>query len=113
MEGDLTLTKVSGQSESEFEDLLEPDFYKASIYERFRVSLDNPKFRGRGKWSDRVKAVFDVSGKSWDDQVEEKVKGVVADCVDENPTKAISVHRVGLIDSFISEIEGRLGEIKV
>jgi hypothetical protein len=107
---DITLTKVEGFREAELEDLLDSEIYKEAISLAYRVSLDNPKFKGNSKWSDRMKAVFTVHGKQWDKSSEEKCKELVASAVESSPAKALMKSRQLIIAALANELEARLGE---
>ena len=47
--------------------------------DEFSVDLAVSAFRGRGKWSERMKNTFLDQGTRWDDTTEKKVKLVVAE----------------------------------
>lgn len=52
---DIHFTVCDGRSEAEIEDLYEETLYATMLQNKYGVSTQNPKFRGREKWSDRLK----------------------------------------------------------
>jgi putative ATP-dependent endonuclease of the OLD family len=106
----INLAKASGRNESEIEDLFSVDIYKTPIENKYHISFSIPKFRGKKKWSERVKDVFDAHGKPWDDSIEKDIKYMVANSVSLNPQEAINVQDKLIIESLISALESRLKE---
>jgi len=104
----INFAKASGKSESEFEDLLDPALYKSVIEAKYNVSLGIPKFRGKKKWSDRVREVFDAHGKPWDDSIKSEVKRIVSSQVMTSPDKAIRTSEKTVIDSLVNTLTKRL-----
>lgn len=108
-ESDYNLSAVQGMSESEIEDLINLNCYRSNILEKFGVDLDNPKFKtNQRKWSDRVKEVFKLNGKIWDQGTENKVKLVVAKSVEDEGISSLNSHKESSIDSLVSQLESRL-----
>ena len=106
----INLAKACGRSESEIEDLFNPEVYRASIENKFRINLLIPKFRGKKKWSERVKNVFDAHGKPWDDSILKDIKYMIAKRVSSDPQNAINDQDKMIIDSLIGSLESRLKE---
>ncbi len=100
-----TFTTCRGMLDSEFEDCLDQKIYQQRILDDFGVDLSSTKFRGSGKWSDRMKNVFMDQGKPWGDIVKNEVKQVVADCVSLAPKEALHPLKRNSIDALISELE--------
>jgi putative ATP-dependent endonuclease of OLD family len=109
-DGQVNFAKAIGRDESEIKDLLEVAVYKSIIETKFRVSLDNPKFRGKKKWSDRIHDIFKVHGRQWDDSIERKIKYLVSQAVIISPEGCLSDRDKTIIDALIMAIEGRLKE---
>ena len=86
---DLHFAICSGQSETELEDLLAKDLYGKMLLNKYGVSIAHPKFKGKKKWSDRLKLTFEAQGKLWNEAIEVEVKYRVAALVEANPSKAI------------------------
>jgi putative ATP-dependent endonuclease of OLD family len=68
-EGLLTMADVhfaiaEGKDESEIEDLYEESLYAPMLLNRYGVSTSDPKFKGKAKWSDRLKQAFKHQGKT-------------------------------------------------
>ena len=103
-----TMVNCRGMVNSEFEDCIDPKIYKREIFDQFGVTLDSRKFRGNGKWSERIKSVFMDQGKPWDKKIEQNVKNVVAICVSLNPKNALNVHKRNSIDSLVNALERML-----
>ncbi|CAM5445338.1 hypothetical protein SVIOM342S_06051 [Streptomyces violaceorubidus] len=109
-----TYTIVSSLKESEFEDMLNVDIYKEEISGTFGVSLDVPEFKkGKGKWGDRMAAVFRSQGKAYDTKISTQIKTIVSDCVVVNPGVALHANRSGIIDALCSQLEARIDEMEV
>lgn len=73
-DSDVQFTIMRGKDESEFEDLLLPSLYEKMLLNTYRVSIQHRDFKGKGKWSDRLKRVFEQQGKRWSDRIEMDVK---------------------------------------
>ncbi len=109
-DGQINLAKARGRSESEIEDLFSPEVYRAALENKYHISLLIPKFRGKKKWSERVKNVFNAHGKPWDDSILKNIKYMVANQVSSNPQNAINNQDKMIIDSLIASLESRLKE---
>ncbi|MEU6074816.1 ATP-binding protein [Micromonospora sp. NPDC047074] len=100
---------VPGQSESEFEDALDPVIYEQGIIDQFGVRTSAKEFRSaKGKWSHRLEATFRAQGKNWDDKVKLKAKQLVAEKLKQAPAVALHPQRSSSIESLIRELERRL-----
>lgn len=106
----VNLAKASGKTESELEDLFDPALCSHAINAKYNVSLENPKFRGKGKWSDRVHSVFDAHGKPWDDSIKADIKKLVSLQVASNPAKAVRSSEETIVESLITSLTKRLQE---
>lgn len=109
-DGQINFARASGREESELEDLLRVDLYKSALESKYRILLANQKFKGKKKWSDRIKDVFVAHGKPWDDNIKNAVKNLVADQVDADPSKALAEIDQSVIDGLIGALETRLRE---
>lgn len=74
-------TICNGSPEAEFEDCLNSKVYSEAIKQEFNVDIAVPEFRGKQKWSERIKQAFLSQGSRWTDLIEEKVKLVVANSI--------------------------------
>lgn len=99
-----TLSKCQGFSESEFEDLINKEIYKDILEKEFGISIDNSKFRGNKKWSERMKNIAESQGKSYDDKLESKIKYRIAECIRHNPAKAIETHHKQIFQTLVDAI---------
>lgn len=109
-DADVNFCIAQGLSETELEDLYNTSVYKDLLLNKYRVSIDSPKFRSKRKWSDRVRDCFQHCGKQWNDRVEQEVKTTVAQTVAAQPAEALNGHHKGSIDSLIQSLERRLKE---
>lgn len=101
---------VNGLSETELEDLYNVSVYEDFLLNKYRVSIDSPRFRSKKKWSDRIRDCFKHCGKQWDDRVETEVKTTVAQAVAAQPGDALNIHHKGSVDSLVDALERRLKE---
>src|ERR1700730_16668646 len=90
---DVHFCKCIGLPEAEIEDMYEVSVYEGIIYNKYHVSLQSPKFKGKGKWSDRMRETFQTQGKHWDDRLESEVKHAVAEAIAAEPGKALNGHK--------------------
>lgn len=100
-----TMINCLGMTDSEFEDCINLDAYKAEILENSGVNLDIPAFKNNQKWSNRIKNVYMSQGKPWNDKVEREVKGIVSQCVKKNPDKSLNEHKRNSIDALVTALE--------
>jgi putative ATP-dependent endonuclease of the OLD family len=111
IDSDVTFASVSGMPESELEDCYDSDFYADAILNRYRVSLQDPKFRTKKKWSERMHQTFIHQGQTWDDQVKAKLKLQIAGLVAANPESALNEHKKGCLLGLAKALEARLNEL--
>lgn len=112
-DGDINFCICEGLDESEFEDLLDPVAYSTRVRRGWRVSMDNSKFKGRKKWSERMRAVFKVHGKQWNDRVKNDIKSALADIVEDAPTSVLHQAKRSAFDALVETLEQRLNEVQV
>jgi predicted ATP-dependent endonuclease of OLD family len=103
-----TMLNCLGMSNSEFEDCLEVSVYKQKIYDEFGVDLGHSKFRGNLKWSERMKTVFMIQGKPWNERLEHNVKRVVSECVAEKPEESLNIHKRNSLDALVLALESQV-----
>lgn len=109
-DGDCNFAMVQGKPESEFEDLLDETLYEEMLKNVYRVSLAHPKFKGKGKWSERMGEAFRGQGKIWNDRTKEEVKRKIVELVEAAPEKALHAQRRAPFDSLVSTLRTRLSE---
>ena len=91
--------------ETELEDLFDPDCYWVAIEGQFGATLDRRPFNGSTeKWSKRMQAGFEASGKPWNSSIENNVKALVASQVAQNPAKALAPDRQELVENVIRSV---------
>ncbi len=97
-----------GRDESELEDLYDPVIYESMLQNRFGVSVNHPRFKGRKKWSHRLAAVFKTQGKLWNAKTEQQVKSLVADLVASQPERAIQQHHRTIVEALADALSAKL-----
>lgn len=100
-----TMVTCNGMTESEFEDCLAVEAYKAEIFDKFGVDLGKPTFRGNKKWSERIYDTFMSQGKPWDDKTLQSIKSVVANTVAKKPKSCLNEHKRNSIDALVAALE--------
>jgi putative ATP-dependent endonuclease of the OLD family len=116
-EGLLTLANVTfatcmGMKESEFEDLIDEALYAPLLINRYGVSIQNPKFRGNSKWSDRLATTFRHQGKPWSSQIEAKVKAEISELISSNAGMALNIHKRASFDALTRALELAINAIQ-
>lgn len=107
-EAEVTFCIREGQIETELEDLYDTTLYEALLQNKYRVSIKSPKFKGRKKWSDRMKACFGHCGQQWNDRIEVELKRLVAEAVALHPATALCSHHTSTIDALVRALEARI-----
>ena len=67
----------------------------------------------KGKWSARMRFVFQASGTAWSPSVEKEAKHLVADAVALTPEAALKSDADALLMALGSALEGKLEAAKV
>ena len=94
---------------AEFEDAIAIDIYRQAVIDEFKVDINTGKMKNRSKvWSDKVKEIFYDAGKFWDKDVENKIKYIVASCVNSNARNAIDDTKCKVVNELVSIIEAKL-----
>ena len=110
---DVTHVICPGLDESEFEDMLDESLYADFIKNKYGASLASPKFKGKKKWSDRLRAAFEHQGKVWTAKVEMQIKRDVADLIVANPSKALNTHKKGAFDGLLVALDAKLDTLEL
>jgi predicted ATP-dependent endonuclease of OLD family len=109
---DLTMAMREGEkSGCELEDLIEPAVYEQAFIDSFGVSVANHAWinkMSKGKWSPRMKHIFQSSGKTWSKQTEDAAKAIVAAAVAADPEHAVRADSQPLIDGLIQELNAKI-----
>lgn len=100
-----TFITCNGMTNSEFEDCLELDVYKDAVLAEQGVDLTSKKFRGKAKWSERLRTTFLDQGKPFTDALAAKTKYVVASAVAKNPKNSLNEHKRNSIDALVGALE--------
>lgn len=104
----ITYTICNGSPDAELEDCYHIDAYKEAVKSEFGIDITVREFRGKGKWSDRMKKCFLSQGKQWNDQIKGKVKWTVAEAIDPNPDIMLNPDKRSSIDALVRAIEEML-----
>ena len=94
-------------SESELEDCFDVDVYNGAIFKNmnhFEIAQDSRVIKKVNKGE----GCFPVWRQIWNKETENKVKTIVADCVEAQPLKALNPHKRDSIDSLIRSLENLL-----
>ena len=82
------------------------NIYRQSVIDTFNVDLDTGKMINKSKiWSDKVRDVFIDAGKYWDEDVENRIKYLVASCVSKSARNAVDDTKCKVINKLVSIIE--------
>lgn len=100
-----TFITCNGMTEAEFEDCLNLNVYREVILNEQGVDLTSTKFRGKDKWSDRLRTTFLNQGKPFSDVLLMKAKYLVAAAAAKNPREALNDHKRNSIDALVSALE--------
>jgi predicted ATP-dependent endonuclease of OLD family len=100
-----TFITCNGMTEAEFEDCLNSDVYRNVILYELGVDLTSAKFRGKAKWSDRLRTTFLDQGKPFSDTLLMKAKYLVAAATAKNPRESLNEHKSNSINAMVSALE--------
>ena len=87
--------------------------YSGIILEKFGVNIDCSKFKGKGKWSDRMQQTFLSQASRWTETVEANVKLAVAQCVPDtidNIDRVVIPQKSNFLIGFAEAIERLIAE---
>ncbi len=101
-------TICNGMPEAEFEDCIKASAYENLLFNNFGVQLNCKEFKGKEKWSDRLKKVFLSQGSQWDEQIERKVKNLIAENLPNNLNEILIPQKSGFINGLVTIIEALL-----
>ena len=105
-EDEYTYASCQGMTESEIEDMYDPQIYRDAVLKSFNVQLKGSPFRSRnGKWSSRATAAFEHDGKMLDDFTKMKLKMMIAEIVTNNPHGALHDARRSAFDALVRTLE--------
>lgn len=107
---DRSFTTSPGMTESEFEDLIDIDFYRAAVKRSFNIDLGaNAVFKKRKKkWTDRVGVAFNSGGQIWDETACKRVKQTVAELIQANPSNALHSAWRSSFEGLVAALETKL-----
>lgn len=100
---DFVLAKARGKTESETEDLIEPQVYVDGVNDLLRTSISARQIRsGRMKWTVRMKLLVEENGKVWSEDLEHDLKTLVADGVEASTSTAILTNASSVFENIIA-----------
>jgi len=105
---DSHIASVAGKFESEMEDFYATELYESFLQNDYGVSTAHPSFAGNKKWSDRMRLVFDRTGKHWTGTTADKIKSRIAELAAASPIKALEPGRSGPIVALTAALKARL-----
>ena len=106
---DLTYTSALGMGQSELEDWYDSTVIAPMLSATFGTPTAHPMLTATNKkWSDRMKQLFQSSGKPWDDAIEMQVKLAVARLVESTPATALLAARKTAFDALVLSLEAKL-----
>ncbi|MBR6778714.1 MAG: AAA family ATPase [Clostridia bacterium] len=105
---EVKFTICNGIPEAEFEDCIKTSSYENLLFNKFGVQLNCKEFKGKSKWSDRLKNVFLSQGSQWNDQIEKKVKNLIAENLPNDLNEILISQKSGFIDGLVTIIEAML-----
>jgi len=101
-------TVLLGRDESELEDWIDSSCYVDEIRSRFGVDLASAKFRGKRKWSERLRLTFESQGKPWDDIVKGRAKAIACESASRLGYRSVSEQAREALGSIVRALEDRL-----
>jgi putative ATP-dependent endonuclease of OLD family len=108
----ISMTLCQGKTEAEFEDLLNESVYHEYFNNKHGVDITLPYFKGKTKWSERIKNGLTKAGKPWSDGDKQRDKAEIAKLVANAPEHAIHPERVQVVTTLIAAIDRALKAVK-
>jgi putative ATP-dependent endonuclease of the OLD family len=107
---DETFAAYAGAQNSEIEDLYRVDVYSEALSNGFGFDVARLSTipRSKGKWSQRLRLLFQSAGKRWDDEVERTAKALVAESVAGAPQTSIDPRCDAVVAGLTQAIEAKL-----
>lgn len=94
--------------DSEIEDMIDKELYREVIHCEYGVDITVDDFKAKNrKWSDRIKTVFDKSGKLIDENILEKIKLSVSSLVKNKEDVALRPEGEALLQILIKNLESK------
>lgn len=100
-----TFINCLGMTQSEFEDIIKPSIYRDILKENFGVDVSSTSFKGREKWSARLKKLFESSGKIYRTADESQAKFLIAEEFIKDPINSLIPEKRSSIDALVTSIE--------
>lgn len=94
----LFICNCKGMPDSELEDCINPNVYKAKIIQKYGVDLNDSNFKNNKKWSSRIRNTFEKQGKLINDKIMVDIKETVMTCVlNTNPSEVLIVEKSNVL----------------
>jgi hypothetical protein len=100
-----TFISCLGMVQSEFEDIIKPEIYRDALKQEFGIDVASNNFKGRDKWSLRLKKLFELNGTTYRSTEETKAKYLVAEEFIKDPVNALIPEKRNSMDALIASIE--------
>jgi len=91
--------------DSELEDLIKPEIYREAFKENFGIDINSTHFKVIGKWSERLKNLFNKNGVMFRSIDEKKAKYLLAEAVVQSPHTALIDAKRTALDALIAKLE--------
>lgn len=104
---DIFIVNCKGKRESEFEDVLQKDFYKDILLE-YGVTLKKDIFNKNRtkKWSDNIQIMFQEQSRLWNDIIKQEIKNKISEkIVKENTIDCINLSCSDFLNNLVEYIE--------
>lgn len=105
---DIKYAILPGRRESEIEDLYNVSLYENFVLHKYGVSLKDPKFKIKRKWSERIAETFKHQGQRFGDKTETEIKMGVAELVALSPDKTLNDKIRSPFDALVVLLENRI-----
>lgn len=104
-----SMCNCKGMANSELEDIFVLDEYRQLVIDEFGVDLIHKEFKNsKHVWSERVKEIFRVNGKLWDDKIEKKLKEKIAKLISSKGLETMNTHRESAVTALTTNLENIL-----
>ena len=108
-ENEYNMVSYIGMKNVEIEDIFDSKIYVNKIEEEMGIIIDTKQLNSmKNKWSDKMRKIYETSGKIWDNNIESKMKWIVGKCIEEyegNIDGMIKKNAMQSIELLIKNIE--------
>lgn len=101
---DVTFCRLRGEQEFELEDFYDKKVYGRELLAVFGVDVGIRVRTRPGKWSDKMRSVFQASGKPWNKGIQADLKRWLAEFASKNPDAILHQEAQAPIDALVHAI---------